>query len=342
MSIMVVGTNHKYSPVDLREQLFFAKGKLYEMFDLLRRKATLNGAVILSTCNRTEIYADVLDIRTGTKEVMDFVSEHKKLDPKILYRYFYIYEEAEALRHLCEVSSGVDSLITGEFQIMGQVKAAFNEAENAEFVNPSLRNIFHTAIVIAKKVHAKTRISKGKVSVGSVAVDFIKAKYGDLSDKNVLGIGVGKVTELVLKYLKDEEASVVFVANRTYDKAKELAERIDAKAVRFDNLEEFLEKADVLITATASPHFIIKKEALKGRVKRLFIVDLAIPRDVDPRVKGLVNIDLYTLEDLDDIIKKNVHKKIEEAVKARKIINIEIAKLWKESIKLEQEPVLSL
>ncbi|MFH1836852.1 MAG: glutamyl-tRNA reductase [Candidatus Omnitrophota bacterium] len=342
MSFMVVGTNHKYCPRDLREKLFFAKGKLEEAFHLLRRKTGLTGAVILSTCNRTEIYADVGDVQTGTSEVIDFVAGYKKIDHKTFYPYFYIYEEKEALRHLCEVFSGVDSLITGELQIMEQVKTAFQEAENAEFITPCLRDMFHYAISIAGETHAKTHISKGKVSVGSVAVEFIKKKTGNLADKNMLVIGVGKVTELVLKYLKDEEVSVVFVANRTYDKAKELAGKIGAKAVRFDNLREFLEKADVIITATASPHFIIKKEMLEERSKRLLIIDLALPRDVDPKVRESVNIDLFTLGDLDYVIKENMYRKAKEAVKARSIINTEVEKLWEEFIKLEQEPVLSL
>ena len=186
------------------------------------------------------------------------------------------------------------------------------------------------------------KISEDKISVGSIAIDFIKGKFnGNLCGKNVLIIGVGKVTELVLKYLKKENPNVIFISNRTFERAKELAAKIGAKAVRFDQLKQLLNKADVVISATASSHFLIKKETFDEHItNRLLIIDLALPRDVDPRVREIENIDLFCLEDLDTVIKKNIKRKTQEIEKITSVMDIEVEGLWKESIRSEQELVL--
>ncbi|MBU0571510.1 MAG: glutamyl-tRNA reductase [Candidatus Omnitrophica bacterium] len=342
MDLIAVGTNHRYSPVELREKLFFTKGKLREeLFRLLKGKTSLKGAVILSTCNRTEIYASAEDVPAGIAEVVDFLSESRKIDEGILCRHLYVYERKDAVRHLYEVCSGLNSLVVGELQIMGQVKYSLEEAEDAGLLDPLLKDVFRSAISVARRVHTETGISRGKVSVGSVAVDFIKRRMGTLSGKTILLIGVGKVTELVLRYLKEEKrSSVVFVSNRTYDKAKEMAERIGAQAVRFDNLREFLEKADIVITATASPHFVIKKETFQKRENRLLAIDLAVPRDIDPGAGDEEKVELFSMEDMEAIIEKNMDRKIKEAQKARNIIDREVEKSWEKFTKLEREPAL--
>lgn len=316
-------------------------------------------AVILSTCNRVEIYARTEDSTRGMEEIEDFISGYHGIDEGAISPYLYGYEGREALRHLFSVSSGLDSLILGETQILGQVKFSFSQAESVGFADGFLRGVFYSAVSIARQIHAETKISEGKVSVGSVAIDFVKEKTGALSSKNILIIGVGKVTELVLKYLKKETPQVVFISNRTFEKAKELASQIGAKVVRFDDLRKFLKKADIVITATASPHFVIKKETLEEAISplrriglrgrepsaighKLLLLDLALPRDIEPRVKELDYVDLFGLEDLETVIKKNMERKIQEAEKAKKIIDIEVERLWGELTELEPEPALSL
>jgi glutamyl-tRNA reductase len=341
MNLIVVGTNHKYSPVELREKLSFSKKRLKDALFLLKESRTLSGGVILSTCNRVEIYASASYADSGIEELKSFISGYHEIAGQILSPYLYIYRDRSALAHLMSVASGIDSLVLGETQILGQVESAFLESEREGFLDKPLKETFSSAMSFAKKAHEATGISGGKTSVGSVAIDFIKERVGTLSNKNVLIIGVGKVTELVLKHLKTEGVKVTFVSNRTFDKAKELAHRINAKAVRFDELNKHLKMADIVITATASRHPIIRKETVARPVKRkLLIIDLALPRDVDPAVREIENVDLFGLEDLDTVIKKNIEKKSHKRDRIREIIDIEREILWQRLTRSAQEPAL--
>ncbi len=340
MNFIVVGTNHKYSPIKLREEISFSRKRLHDVFSFLKETGVLKGAVILSTCNRAEIYASTDLAERGIREIKSFLSRFYEVDEKELYPYLYIYKGVDAVRHLFRVASGLDSLVLGELQISGQVKSAFYESVREGFTGSLLEEAFLSASLVTRKVHDLTRISEGKVSVGSVAVDFIKERIGTLRDKNILIIGVGKVTGLVLRYLEKEDSNVVFISNRTFKKAESLARKIKAKAVRFDNLREYLPKADIVITATKSPHFIIKKKDIES-LGRLLIVDLALPRDVDPEVKEVEGIELFDLENLTTVIQKNKDRKKIEALKAEEIVNIEAGRLWRQVSESEQEKVLS-
>lgn len=345
MSFIVVGTNHRHSPIELREKITFSRKRLQDALGFLKETGILKGAIILSTCNRVEIYASTDTPEIGIEEVRNFLSRFYEIDRRKLYPYLYIYRGMDAVRHLFRVSSGLDSLILGELQISGQVKSSFYESERGGFAGYPLKKIFDSAISVTKNIHASTRISEGKVSVGSVAVDFIKEKTGTLSGKNILIIGVGKVTGLVLKYLEKQGQNVVFISNRTFEKARSLANQIGARAVKFDNLKEYLAKADIVITATKSPYFVIKKETFSYHLsaisqKRLLIVDLALPRDVDPSVREIDRVELFDLEDLGAVIQRNKDRKKLEAEKATEIIDIEAERLWQGLLELEQEKVL--
>lgn len=341
MSIVVVGTNHKFSPIELRERLSFFRRRLGQTLSLLKERSVFKGAVILSTCNRVELYAGAEDPVAGITELQNFLCRFHEIKEETILPYLYIYNDKEVVRHLFLVACGLDSLILGETQILGQLKSAFLEARNAGFTDRYLDAAFNAAIAYAKRIHQETAISEGKVSIGSVAIDFIKEKFGSLSGRNILIIGAGKVTELVLKYLQDEKPRVIFISNRTFEKAKELASRIGQSAVRFDKLPQLLKQADVIISATTSPHFIIKKEVLSGAISRkLLIVDLAMPRDVDPKVREIENVELFNLEDLSFIVQKNLEKKRLEAEKIEKLINQEVVLLWQKLTALEPEPVL--
>ncbi|MCM8798607.1 MAG: glutamyl-tRNA reductase [Candidatus Omnitrophica bacterium] len=308
--------------------LSFPQKRVKEALNFLKEYEDLEGAVILSTCNRVEIYVSTRSPNQTESQIIDFISRYHEIDKARLTPYLYIYKEKEAIRHLFAVASGLDSQILGETQILGQVKFFLEESCSLDFVDEFLIKIFSSAISFAKEIHKKTKLSAGKISVGSVAIDFIKEKFGSLDQRNILIIGVGKVTELVLKYLKKEKTNVIFISNRTYAKAKELAGQIGAEVVRFDNLKYYLCKSDIVISATSSPHFILKKDLLKDINNKLLIVDLALPRDVEPSVKELKNISLYSLEDLDGVIKKNLENRLKEAEKVKKIIDIEVEKLW--------------
>lgn len=341
MNFIVVGTNHKTSPIEFRERLSLSKGSLKDAILFLKERGVLEGAVILSTCNRVEVYASVSEAKAGIEEVKDFISRYYEIDRKRFSRYLYRYEGRAALGHLFQVASGLDSLILGETQILGQVKFAASLSEKAGFIDEFLSEIFYSAVSFAKRVHRSTKISEGKVSVGSVAIDFIKEKIGSLTGKNLLIIGVGKVTELVLKYLKEEKPNVIFIANRTFDKARDLANQINAKVVRFDDIKEYLTKADVVISATRSPHFVIKKETLNETSNhKVLIIDLALPRDVEPIVGEIKNVDLFCLEDLGTVIEKNKERRNLEAVRVKKIIDREADRQWLRFIGLGQEQAL--
>ncbi len=342
MSIVLIGTNHKFSPIELRERISFSRKGIRQALLLLKESPVLQGAVILSTCNRVELYASAR-CGAGIEEIQNFLWRFHEINRERVLPYLYIYEGKEAIKHLFSVASGLDSLILGETQILGQLKSAFFEAKSTCFVDGYLETVFGAAITFAKWIHQRTGVSEGKVSIGSVAIDFIKEKLGSLSGKNILIIGAGKVTELVLKYLQDEKPKVVFISNRTFEKAKDLASRIGQRAAQFDEFPQLLKQADAIISATTSPHFIIKKETLRCVISRkLLIVDLAIPRDVDPRVREVENIELFNLEDLSSIVQKNLEKKRLEAEKIRGLINQGVDLLWQKLTALEPEPALLL
>lgn len=350
MTLILVGTNHKYSPIELRERISFSKKRINDALNFLKQNRVLKGAVILSTCNRLEIYASTIYPDQAEEEIISFLSRYQEIGKDRISPYLYIYKGKEAARHLFQVTSGLDSQILGEAQILGQVKSLYEEACRAGFTDKILTRIFNSAISFARKIHRSTKVREGKVSIGSVAIDFIKRKVGTLANKNILIIGVGKVTELVLKYLKKEEPNVIFVSNRTFEKAQELAGQIGARAVRFDQLKDYLPQADVVITATASPHFVLKKETVRQTIDykpltinhKLLILDLALPRDVEPQVRKIEGVELFCLEDLDAVIKENLERKKREAEKVKKIIDIEVEKLWNDVTKLEPEPALLL
>lgn len=334
--LIVVGTNHKYSPLKLRERLSFSQSSLREALLFLSQADVFKGGFILSTCNRVEIYVSTEESERAIAEIEAFFSRYHEIEIGRISPYLYRYIDKQAMRHLFLLVCGLDSLILGEKQILGQVKSAFSEAKALGFVDGFLRDIFYSAVSFAKRIHSQTKIAQGKVSVGSVAIDFIKERTGRLSGKNIIIIGVGKVSELVLRHLKKENPNVIFVTNRTFKKAEELAAQIGATAVRYDRLGEFLSQADILITMTASPHFIIKKEML-GKImavrsgisgRKLLIIDLALPRDVEPAAGEIENVVLFTLEDLDTVIKKNMRSKIQEAEKVNKIVDLELDRLW--------------
>ena len=340
MSFIIVGASHKSSPLTLREKLYYSRKSLKNALNLLKEKDVIDSVVILFTCNRIEFYASVNDAEKGIREIVDFISGYHGITKEIIEEYFYSYRGKEAAQHLFEVCSGLDSLVIGETQILGQAINAFTKSKEINFTGHFFNQIFSRAIVCAKQIHAKTNISEGKTSIGSVTVDFIKHKIGDISKKNILVTGVGKVSGLVGKYLQKERASIIFIANRTYEKAKKLADEIDAQAVRFSELAKYIKKADIIITATSSPHYIYKEETLKYTRRDLLIIDLAVPRDVEPGVSNKKNIDLCGIEDLNLIIEKSLKKKSYEAVKAKEIISKEVEELWKEFIESEQEEAL--
>lgn len=340
MSFIVVGSNYRKSPISVREKIAFRHSGLTQAHQLLKKWADISSAVILSTCNRVEIYAQVHDPAQGVKKIEQFIMRYHRINRDELDRCLYTCANENALKHLMRVAAGIDSMVIGETQIKAQVKNAIAKSEEAGLSNQYFRALCHHALTTAAYIHNTTSINKGKVSVGSVAVDFIQEKKGSLAHAQIVIIGAGKITNLVAQYLKNKDARVVFVATRTFEKARYLADQIGGQAVTSDLLKDYLKDADIVISATASPHFILKQEHVKGINHEVIMLDLAVPRDIDPAIQNNQNIRLFTLDNLKAVIAHNLEKKNVEIKKAERIIDQEAEKLWKEFIKSERVPAL--
>lgn len=340
MSFLVVGTNHKHSPIEIREKIAFFNKMLKDALGGLRGLKWIKAAVILSTCNRVELYVDSSDIYMGIKATKGFLADYHCQESIDIEPYLYIYKDKEAIFHLFSVSCGIDSQIIGETQILEQVKFAYQQAKAVESTNPFLDMIFKGAENVTLRIRRETGISKDKASIASIVTDLIRTKGGFVKDKKILIIGVGKISELVVRYLIKEKVNVVFIANRTYEKACQLARYINAEVVSFGRLKEKLKEVDIVITATSSPHLILKKEELADVKRSLLIIDLAVPRDVDSEAKYIKGISLFCLDDLNFIIEKNLNRRRQQIPKALKIIEQEVENLClTKYLELELEPV---
>lgn len=350
MSLVLVGTNHKYSPIEIREKLCFSKGKIREALpDLVG--SWVKAGVILSTCNRVELYASSQDIDMAVKALKTFLADYHRQDLAGIEPYLYTYVDKDALYHLFKVSSGIDSQIVGETQILGQVRFAFEEAQESGCIDKILNNVFSRALEVGQKVRSQTRISAPDVSIAGIAMSLIKEKAGALKDKKILIIGVSKISGMLVNYLKQEEAAAIFISNRTFEKSEQLAGDAGGIAVKFDRLKEKLKEAQVIISATASPHWILKKQdifeaqeyrASVGAKTDLLVIDLALPRDVEPQVKDIKGVKLYCLDDLTRLSGKNLSQRKDEIPKALNIIRKEAQDTWTQLKFLEWEPAAAL
>ncbi len=342
MVFLAAGINHKTGSILLREKLNCSGKKLDRVHRAIAEAEIFNGAFVLSTCNRMEVYAVADEKERGFEVLIDFISSCFNISSNHLMDVMYFYDNQDAMNHLCRVYAGLDSLIIGEKQIVQQVDESFALAKSAGLTNSFINDIFFCAGKIKNRVHSETDIARGKVSVGSVAVDFIKKKNGPLTGKRIIIVGLGKVTELVLKYLMKENLSVTLVANKNYERALMLASKINADVIRFDETRSFVNGADIIVTATSSPHTVLKFDDVMGTDKELLIVDLAFPRDVDPAVGKLKNIELIYMEDLKEVIRINRERKSSAAEKAREIIIRQVGKKWEKIIESAQEQALLL
>ncbi|MBI5143572.1 MAG: glutamyl-tRNA reductase, partial [Candidatus Omnitrophica bacterium] len=283
----------------------------------------------------------------GLKKTETFLSTYHEIDKDILAPYLYRYVGEDALSHLFKVASGLDSQVLGETQVLGQVRQFYEEAKRYGYTDDLLDGAFNAAIEVGKLVRVKTKISEGRVSIGNVATALIKKEIKELRYKKVLIIGLGKISNLVIKYLAEEGLRAIIVSNRTYEKAVKMAESICGRAIRFNKLKKYLKDADIVISATSSPHVILKKEDIlealsfkpKALSQKLLIIDLALPRDIDPNVKNIEGVRLFNLDDLKSVVGKNIEKRNLEAVRAGIIIEQEVKRLWGRFIESERERV---
>lgn len=340
--LVVIGTNYKFSGIETRERLSLSSKRLDDFLVFLKENLKeVDSFFVLSTCNRMEIYGEVKDYNKGIEELIYFMSLYYEINRDLLLSHLYRYKDNMALRHFLAVACGLDSLIVGEKQIMGQINDAVNRAFKLGCCLYSLKILGEKVIDFAKEMHRVTRISWGKVSIGSVVVDYLKRRIGELGGKNILVLGVGDVGKIVLKYLVKYKPDIMIVANKRYKEAQILADSIDTvevKVIKFSQLNVYLFWADIILSATASPHFVIRKKDFgKHHYKKLVMIDLAMPRDIDPQVKEIENIELYHWEELEEIIKKNKQQREKEAARVRGYIDKKSHELWEEYIVWGQE-----
>lgn len=321
MHIIKVGFNYKSAPVEIREKLTFSEQTIDHAMELLKERKSILENVIVSTCNRTEIYAVVDQIHTGRYYIKQFLADWFQVGKDEFTSYLRIVEGDAAIEHLFRVASGLDSMILGETQILGQVKQAFQTAQRKKTTGTIFNELFKQAITFAKRVHKETTIGEQAVSVSYAAVELAKKIFGDLENKHVAILGAGKMGTLAAKNLHGSGATHITVMNRTIEKAELLAEKFQAKAEQSANLLDVMHHADILISSTGSDSVVLTKEELEPIQKKrkgspLFLVDIAVPRDLDPKISELDSVFLYDIDDLQHIVDENLatRKKAAESI----------------------------
>ncbi|MBI3327471.1 MAG: glutamyl-tRNA reductase [Nitrospinae bacterium] len=329
MHIVVVGLSHITAPVELRERLHFPEGHLEEPLEKLTQHTEVSEVVILSTCNRVELYGRVQHLAHGVARLRQFLADYHGLSLDVFEPYMYTYHREDALRHLFRVASSLDSLIVGEPQIMAQMKEAFAAARRANATGPLFNQLFEKAFATAKRVRTETRIGEHAVSVSYAAVELAKKIFQDLAAKMVLIVGAGEMAELAAFHLMSHGVKHLLVANRTVERAVELASKLQGQAISLSELPAYLNKADIVVSSTGSPEHVIGKadvqSAMKLRKNRpMFFIDIAVPRDIDPTVGDLENVYLYDIDDLQHVVEENRKARLREATLGETIVAREV------------------
>jgi glutamyl-tRNA reductase len=346
MKLIVLGINHKTAPLDIREKLVISEHLMGESIQILEDKAPeIKEKVILSTCNRMEIYARVTDIKKGVESLKSFLCGYHEIDRETLDKSTYLLVLEDAVEHLFTVTSSLDSMIVGEPQILGQVKGAYNAAKELEATGTILNRLFEQSFTVAKRVRNETGIAENAVSVSYAAVELAKKIFGDLAGKTTLLIGAGEMIELAAKHLVAHGVETVLVANRTYDRAVELATKFNGEAVSFGLLHEELKRCDIVISSTGAPHFVVRKDLAEAVIaerhnKPMFFIDIAVPRDIEPSVNEIDNCYVYDIDDLKNVVEANMAERGKEAERAKVIIKKEVSEFFTWLDHLEVAPAI--
>lgn len=324
-TLVLVGLNYKTAPVEIRERVAFAPERVPEMLMELRSLPQVSECALLSTCNRTEFYAvSAREAGETYRDLTNFLERHSQ-SPMSFDGHLYRSEGSLAINHLFAVSSGLDSLVPGENQILGQVRRAYIQAQEAQLTGPVLERLFPWALRVGKKVRSETGIARGASSVSAAAVDLAQNIFGDMTDRKVLLLGAGKMSTKALKLLTKSGVRQVQVVNRTYQKAEELAAQCGGVAVAYEDLDRSLAEVDILISSTGAPHYIVTKERMvevmrRRRGRPLFLVDIAMPRDFDPACGDVDNVYLYNIDDLQAVVDKSLARRHAETQSVLSII----------------------
>ena len=342
MNFFVLGVNHKTAPVHVRERFAVPEARLPDALGKLTSMDGVEEAMIVSTCNRVEIFArskeNACDLQRFVREYFGFSSG--EYEP-----YIFEHQQLEAVKHVFRVASSLDSMVVGESQILGQVKEAYATARALGTVNSQLDQLLTRAFAVAKKVRNETSIASSSVSIASVAVELAEKIFGSLSGKSVYLVGAGKMCELAARHLLAHGASKIYVGNRTYDRAVALANKFNGEAIPFDRLYETVPKADIIISSTGAPHAIFQKEHgekfLHARKNRpMFFIDIAVPRDIDPGLNDLDGIFVYNIDDLQQVVSSHLGDRRKEAARAELLVEEEVRRFEQRAQTAEVVPTI--
>ena len=319
MPLFTIGISHHTAPIEIREKVAIARSEYSDRVSQLRALSGVEEVIILSTCNRTEIYC--LSSETGKNELVDWFHRVNDIQIGELEQHFYTYQGEDTARHLIRVASGLDSLVLGETQILGQLKDAWQQAHDAGSLGKVLDRLFQHTFNAAKSIRTNSGISDHTVSVAYTAVVLARQIFGNLNSQTVVLVGAGEMVQLCGRYLRDHGIANLLIVNRSQKKAEELAAEMGATAMTLDRLGEALPKADILISSTASPEPVIRKTDVKSALRKrrhrpMFLVDIAVPRDIEPEVSKLKDVYLYTIDDLQQVVDDNLQQRSAAAISA--------------------------
>ncbi len=341
MSFLVVGLNHRTASVDIRDRVAVPDHSLPSVLERLHRQASISECAVLSTCNRLEAYlvSDLPDL--AIDDAVEMFGIQSGLGKDALRKHLIVYRDREVASHLFQVASGLDSMIMGEPQIAGQVKEAGAAALERGTSRALLNRLFSCALGASKRARSETEIGVGAVSVGFAAVELARKIFGDLRGRVGLVLGAGEMSELTARHLAQNGVGYLIVASRTFERAKDLADRVGGQAMGWQEAVESLHRADIVISSTGAPKYILHRESVAEAMKRrrnqqMFLIDIAVPRDIDPEVGELYNVFLYDVDDLQSVVGVNLKKRQEEAEKARRILEEEVTSFisWQNSLQV--------
>jgi glutamyl-tRNA reductase len=329
MAIVVVGLSHKSAPIEVREKLYFPEDTLPDALRKLMSYEGVKESLIVSTCNRVEIYASVQDSARGIDRIKQYISEYHGIPREALEGSLYVYPDAQGVRHTFRVASSLDSLVVGEAQILGQLKDAFDISLKTKTTSTILNKLIKKSISVAKRVRTETRLAEGAVSISSAAVELAKKIFGDLTGKTVMLLGAGEMAELAAQHLLGNGVKNIMVANRTFERAEELAKEFQGDAIRFEHFPDALVMVDILICATGAQNYVVKRDMVQKvvkdrRHKPIFMIDISNPRNIDPEVGKVDNVYLYDIDDLQSKVDVNTEGRAREAEKAEEIVAQEV------------------
>jgi len=345
MKTVVIGLNHKTADVDLREKLAFNGPKLEEGIRQIRALPEIRETIIISTCNRVEIYLTVKDVAKAFEAVKDFFVRFFEIRKESLDNALYLYDDMQAVRHIFRVSSSLDSMVVGEPQILGQLKDAFEFALERKTTGVLLNRLLKKSISVAKRIRTETKIAENAVSISFAAVELARKIFDDLPEKSFMLLGAGEMAELAAKHMINNGVKNIVIANRTYETGCNLAKEFSGRAIKFDEYLDELAHMDILICSTGAQKYVLMKDQMQKVMKErknrpVFLIDISVPRNIDPEINDLDNVYLYDVDDLKGVVDTNILERQKEAKKAEEIIEeeIETFKKWRSS--LDSVPVV--